>query len=361
MYRMNPGRPRRLPRLLVLALAALALLCGWAAASARAANYVALGDSYAAGPLIPNQLLPLGCLKSDHNYAHLSAASIGLTLRDPSCSGATTDDMTADAERRTGAEPAPVQLARRRNRSRLADDRRQRHRLLRSGGELHHAEPVRDAVQGQIRLRRPRPAGRTDRTDGAEGRGGPAGDPQPRSQRPGVRRQLPGDLPGDGVRLLAAGADRVRRRALPAGDRAAPRPDARHPGGGQRSDPGRLVPSQHRPRLLQVVVGALGRTADPERTRGADPSQPSRDAGRRCGARRGGQRMGRHGRGAAPAAPLADRLAASPERWHIGPDADRQPRPLLDRDALRARARRAGRRRHPRVRLPGPPPRRCRG
>jgi GDSL-like Lipase/Acylhydrolase family len=65
-----------------------------AAASARADNYVSLGDSYVAGPFIPNPLLPLGCLKSDHNYPHLARASIGLSLRDPSCSGAKTDHMT---------------------------------------------------------------------------------------------------------------------------------------------------------------------------------------------------------------------------------------------------------------------------
>ena len=93
MYPVDAS-PRRLPRLLALVLVALALLCGWAAAQARAANYVSLGDSYAAGPLIPNQLPPFGCLKSDHNYAHLAAPSIGLTLRDPSCSGAETEDMT---------------------------------------------------------------------------------------------------------------------------------------------------------------------------------------------------------------------------------------------------------------------------
>ena len=105
MYRLNPSRPRRLPRLLALALAALALLCGWAAASARAANYVALGDSYAAGPLIPNQLPPFGCLKSDHNYAHLAAPSFGLTLRDPSCSGAKTDHMTQTQNVEPGPNP----------------------------------------------------------------------------------------------------------------------------------------------------------------------------------------------------------------------------------------------------------------
>jgi hypothetical protein len=79
--------------LLLSALVALALFAV-AAAGARAANYVALGDSHAAGPLIPNPVLPLGCLKSDHNYPHLAAPGIGLTLRDASCSGATTVDMT---------------------------------------------------------------------------------------------------------------------------------------------------------------------------------------------------------------------------------------------------------------------------
>ena len=44
--------------------------------------YVALGDSYAAGPLIPLQIQPYGCLKSDHNYAHLAAPKLGLDLRD---------------------------------------------------------------------------------------------------------------------------------------------------------------------------------------------------------------------------------------------------------------------------------------
>lgn len=44
--------------------------------SAAATTYTALGDSYAAGPLIPNQSLnPLGCFRSDHNYAHLAASA----------------------------------------------------------------------------------------------------------------------------------------------------------------------------------------------------------------------------------------------------------------------------------------------
>jgi hypothetical protein len=87
-----------------LAAAMLAVLAAFAGA-ARAANYVALGDSYAAGPLIPNQIAPLGCLKSDNNYAHLAAPSIGLPLRDPSCSGATTVDMTNPQSTELGTNP----------------------------------------------------------------------------------------------------------------------------------------------------------------------------------------------------------------------------------------------------------------
>jgi len=82
----------RMAWLLLLAAAVLALAL--TATVARAANYVALGDSYAAGPLIPNPLLPLGCLKSSNNYAHLAAPGIGLTLRDATCSGARTVHMT---------------------------------------------------------------------------------------------------------------------------------------------------------------------------------------------------------------------------------------------------------------------------
>lgn len=95
---------RRLWRTAILTVAALALLAALAGA-ARAANYVALGDSYAAGPIIPNQIAPLGCLKSDHNYAHLAAPTIGLPLRDPTCSGATTADMTSPQETELGANP----------------------------------------------------------------------------------------------------------------------------------------------------------------------------------------------------------------------------------------------------------------
>ena len=64
----------------LLALVAAALLLAGFAGGAAAANYTALGDSYAAGPLIPNPLLPLGCLKSSSNYAHRAALLYSFAL-----------------------------------------------------------------------------------------------------------------------------------------------------------------------------------------------------------------------------------------------------------------------------------------
>jgi lysophospholipase L1-like esterase len=78
---------------LLLVLIAMLALAAPAVAAPPPREYVALGDSYAAGPLIPLQIPPFGCLKSNNNYAHLTARSLGLTLRDPSCSGAETEDM----------------------------------------------------------------------------------------------------------------------------------------------------------------------------------------------------------------------------------------------------------------------------
>jgi len=94
-----------LRRSLLSAVLALAAILALGAGAARAANYVALGDSYTAGPVIPNQISPLGCLKSDHNYPHLAAARIGLELRDPSCSGAKTKDMTEAQSIEFGTNP----------------------------------------------------------------------------------------------------------------------------------------------------------------------------------------------------------------------------------------------------------------
>jgi hypothetical protein len=96
------------PRKLCVALATLVLGLAAQAPAALAGNYVALGDSYVAGPVIPLQIEPYGCLKSNNNYAHLAAPRIPLPLRDPSCSGAETEDMTASQG--VWPEPNPPQF-----------------------------------------------------------------------------------------------------------------------------------------------------------------------------------------------------------------------------------------------------------
>jgi lysophospholipase L1-like esterase len=77
-----------------------------AVGATTAPTYVALGDSYTAGPVIPNQLPdPLGCWRSDHNYPHLVAAVRPVALRDVSCSGAVTADMTGTQAVLLGSNP----------------------------------------------------------------------------------------------------------------------------------------------------------------------------------------------------------------------------------------------------------------
>ena len=88
---------------LLVALASLVVALIAPAASAQAGSYVSLGDSFTAGPLIPVQIQPFGCLKSSSNYSHLAALELGRELRDPSCSGADTKDMTEPQ----GVTPGP--------------------------------------------------------------------------------------------------------------------------------------------------------------------------------------------------------------------------------------------------------------
>jgi lysophospholipase L1-like esterase len=88
-------RRRRLAASLCAALvAALALPAG---GLADPGPYVALGDSYTAGPLVLNLAgQPVGCARSDHNYPSLVKAATGITqFLDASCSGATTAHMVA--------------------------------------------------------------------------------------------------------------------------------------------------------------------------------------------------------------------------------------------------------------------------
>lgn len=100
---MNPTRHQTFRRAVRASAAALALAGpalgtsvsgAWAATADATTSYVALGDSMASGPLIPDITGPLACGRSTHNYAHELAASIGASLRDVTCSGAKSKHMT---------------------------------------------------------------------------------------------------------------------------------------------------------------------------------------------------------------------------------------------------------------------------
>jgi len=85
----------------VIVLAAVGVPAGAAAAAHSTAttqglNYVALGDSYAAGlGLTPLTGTPdPSCGQATVDYPHQVAAALGLHLTDVSCSGATTADIT---------------------------------------------------------------------------------------------------------------------------------------------------------------------------------------------------------------------------------------------------------------------------
>jgi lysophospholipase L1-like esterase len=80
---------------------------GGGARASGGTGYVALGDSYTAGPLIPDLTgSPAGCARSTHNYPHLVAAAIGATsFSDVSCQGADTTDMTKPESVPLGSNP----------------------------------------------------------------------------------------------------------------------------------------------------------------------------------------------------------------------------------------------------------------
>ena len=77
-------------------LVVAAVVVAFAGAAHAAPRFAALGDSYAAGPLIPLPLPPFGCLKSSSNYGRLAQLRLHYAeYRDATCSGAETEDMTA--------------------------------------------------------------------------------------------------------------------------------------------------------------------------------------------------------------------------------------------------------------------------
>ncbi|WP_116245547.1 SGNH/GDSL hydrolase family protein [Nocardiopsis sp. FIRDI 009] len=94
------ARPRRTPLLAVPIAAALCLASAPAAAEAQEAvaydSYVALGDSFTSGPLIPPYAPGSDprCLRSSGNYARLAADALGVAeFTDVSCAGAVIRDL----------------------------------------------------------------------------------------------------------------------------------------------------------------------------------------------------------------------------------------------------------------------------
>lgn len=101
---MPTGRRHRF--LLVWLVAGAAILGGLTACEPPPDTYVALGDSYVSGPLIPVQSNnPAGCLRSNRNYPTLLRSSIRVTkFVDVSCSGAKTTNLSTAQN----VEPGPA-------------------------------------------------------------------------------------------------------------------------------------------------------------------------------------------------------------------------------------------------------------
>ncbi|GHF61960.1 lysophospholipase L1-like esterase [Amycolatopsis bartoniae] len=103
--------------LIVAVLSVCTVLVSAFTASAQTehySRYVALGDSYTAGPLIPLQRLdPLGCLRSTSDYpAQLALRLLVPSFTDVSCSGADTTDMTAPQQVTLGTNPPQLDALR---------------------------------------------------------------------------------------------------------------------------------------------------------------------------------------------------------------------------------------------------------
>lgn len=72
------------------------------------ASYVALGDSFTSGPLVPTTDLAGGCFRSDHNYPSILAERLDVVeVTDVSCAGADTSDLTAPQQTVNDAEVPP--------------------------------------------------------------------------------------------------------------------------------------------------------------------------------------------------------------------------------------------------------------
>ncbi|MCK2240855.1 MULTISPECIES: SGNH/GDSL hydrolase family protein [unclassified Crossiella] len=106
---MSVGIAGRLTTIGAVAVAAAALFASGAEAAVRQVrHYVALGDSFTSGPLIPlPRLNPLGCARSTENYPSLLNRRIRpARFTDISCGAADTTNMTQPQSVPLGRNPA---------------------------------------------------------------------------------------------------------------------------------------------------------------------------------------------------------------------------------------------------------------
>ncbi|MFC8537471.1 SGNH/GDSL hydrolase family protein [Streptomyces sp. NPDC057249] len=100
--RRSEAVSKRRTAVTLAALSSCALTVGFTGAASAApqgahgaprSTYVALGDSYTSGPLIPTQV-DADCARSDHNYPSITARERQVaSFTDVSCGGATTAEM----------------------------------------------------------------------------------------------------------------------------------------------------------------------------------------------------------------------------------------------------------------------------
>ncbi|MGO9959091.1 MAG: SGNH/GDSL hydrolase family protein [Solirubrobacteraceae bacterium] len=110
----RPGAAAAVARITGAIAVAATLIAILTVASAQAATgpYVALGDSYTAGPLVPHITgQPVLCLRSTNNYpSDVTRAIDPSSFTDAACSGATTADMTQPQSLAGGRIWAPPQF-----------------------------------------------------------------------------------------------------------------------------------------------------------------------------------------------------------------------------------------------------------
>ena len=262
----------------VLAVVAV-LLCCAAPAQAAGDRYVALGDSYTSGPLIPNQVgTPIDCGRSDRNYPSLTAPALRTaSFTDVSCGSAQTKHMTQpQTDLPAGGTNPPQFNALRRDTTLvtvgIGGNDAGLVGVAENCAEMGATQPTgtacrdryapggKDQVAAKIEAAKPRIAAVL------------AGHPPAQPAGAGGHRRLP-ERAAQERQLLADGAPEPRRRALHRRSDHPHQHDDPGPGGRQRRRVRGHLRRQHRPRRVQAAADALVRGPGAHRARVPAASQ----------------------------------------------------------------------------------------